>query len=753
VVLQDGTTQVNTDSIQFSFDGAVVTPMISKVGSATTITYDPPGLLSVLPPHTFRVIFSDNGVSVLTQTNEYSFSVLSYYNILLPSPIHLETFDTTAEGSLPAGWTSFGYNGQTSPNCDPGAPDVGGLQDLNSACYTNWVVVNSARFNSPMLTYPEHTPETDYQRVLLPNDANVVNGAILEDLAQGNIVFGNSGYQDSAASQIVYLFSPDLDLAGRSSVYLAFHSLWEQNQDSIGAVEYSIDEGATWLPVVYFLDGPDILRDSQGNIDAVATFGTARIGDFQGQATYVDPISMQTAGGYYGAFIAVDSNRWAELGPFISARVDDNPIESKRVEVYRLPAADNQSKVRLRFAHAGTDSWYFGLDNVGLYSITSVEPPLVTGSIPTNLTEYVGNTVGFSVTLKGIGPFTLQWQRNGVALANQTNSTITLNNVQLSDSGDYAIVVGYPGGSVTNGTARLTVVHAPAYVIGQWDFDNSDLTASCGHDLEFFDSAVEINTGFSSSEFFGLPPLNEMTVNVMQFSGQIPGSATGGYKMRHGLPGNGGGTNVNQYTLIMDIIYPATSDSQWRSLLQTDPNNSDDADFFVSNGNGLGINSVYHGTIQPDTWHRIALTVDLAGPGPNPIVAKYIDGVKVGQQQLPAGRDGRWSLLAVPSTPYALLFADNDVDVQVGYVSSIQLRGGRLSDAEIAALGSATAKKIPGCISARMESGELVVRWTGGVPLQSADNVTGPWSDVVGAESPHAMSGPLGERKFFRPRP
>ena len=62
------------------------------------------------------------------------------------------------------------------------------------------------------------------------------------------------------------------------------------------------------------------------------------------------------------------------LAGFLEGRIDDNSTESKRIEVRRLPAADGQSRVRLRFAHAGTDSWYFGLDNVGFYSINPATP-------------------------------------------------------------------------------------------------------------------------------------------------------------------------------------------------------------------------------------------------------------------------------------------------------------------------------------------------------------------------------------------
>jgi len=119
------------------------------------------------------------------------------------------------------------------------------------------------------------------------------------------------------------------------------------------------------------LDGPDVLTTTnevtgEVTVDAIATFTTER-GDI---ARYTDPDTGEEKGGSYGAFIAAPLSE--DLAPFIQRRVNDDPVESKRVELFRLPAADNQPKVRLRFAHAGTDSWYFGLDNVGLYSIPDV---------------------------------------------------------------------------------------------------------------------------------------------------------------------------------------------------------------------------------------------------------------------------------------------------------------------------------------------------------------------------------------------
>ena len=482
----------------------------------------------------------------------------------------------------------------------------------------------------------------------------------------------------------------------------------------------------------------------------MATFGTVRLDVDEGQATYVDPVDMQMKGGYYGAFIGVDSNRWAQLGPFISARVDDDPVESKRVEVFRLPAADNQPNVRLRFAHAGTDSWYFGIDNVGLYSLTTVTPPRLTGPTPVNLTEAVGNTAIFGVTVSGLGPFTYQWRHNGTNVPGRTNDTIGLTNLQLANAGNYNVVVSYLGGSVTSSPAALVVfTPEPARVIGQWDFENGNLAATCGQDLEYFDTYVDDNTHFGDSDFLGAGNIDGEAPNVMLFPGGTVTQPSGGYKMFHGLSGTGGGSNVNQYTLIMDVFYPQDSSDRRRTLLQTDPFNTNDGDFRIDEFNRLGVSGNYHGSILSNTWYRIALAVDLVGPGPNPIVAKFINGVKVGQHTLAEGRDGRWSLSANPDAPWALLFGDNDVDAYPGYVNSIQLRVGRLSDAAIAAMGGPKASKVPGAVCAVASGGNIVIRWSGSV-LQSANEVTGQWTPVAGAGKPYEVPAPLAGQKFYR---
>lgn len=362
------TTAIVTNTIQLKFNGSAVVPapQVTQDAGLTTVSYESPGLLLSGSTNKYTLTYNDDGVPAKSFTNEVQYTVAAYVNIQLPAPIVLENFDSTAEGSLPVGWTATRLDTQRATISEPGF----NFANLDSDAYTNWIAVDVSRFTGLFDTYSSGIQDNaDYQRVLSVNPSNVVNGVFLRSLATGRMAFGNSGYRNDALGQILYMFSPDFDTTGKSNVYLSFRSLWEQNQDSIAAVEYSIDMGTNWLPVVYLLNGPAVATNLDGSIDALTTFTNIP----GGLAQYIDPVSFETNGGFYGAYIGVASNQWSTLAPFISRRVDDNPVESKRIEIFRLPQADNQPKVRLRFAHAGTDSWYFGVDEVGLYSLPTLK--------------------------------------------------------------------------------------------------------------------------------------------------------------------------------------------------------------------------------------------------------------------------------------------------------------------------------------------------------------------------------------------
>ncbi len=87
----------------------------------------------------------------------------------------------------------------------------------------------------------------------------------------------------------------------------------------------------------------------------------------------------------------------------------------------------------------------------------STQPPVIL-SQPTNLTVFVGQTAQFSVTATGALPLQYQWYFNpNTVLIDETNSTLTLANVQLANAGRYSVTITNPYGTTNSAFATLTV--------------------------------------------------------------------------------------------------------------------------------------------------------------------------------------------------------------------------------------------------------------------------------------------------------
>jgi alpha-tubulin suppressor-like RCC1 family protein len=70
---------------------------------------------------------------------------------------------------------------------------------------------------------------------------------------------------------------------------------------------------------------------------------------------------------------------------------------------------------------------------------------------------FIGASVKFTVGVDGVPPLFYQWRKNGDTLANETNSTLTLQNVGTADAGVYSVIVSNQVGSVTSADATLTI--------------------------------------------------------------------------------------------------------------------------------------------------------------------------------------------------------------------------------------------------------------------------------------------------------
>lgn len=89
-------------------------------------------------------------------------------------------------------------------------------------------------------------------------------------------------------------------------------------------------------------------------------------------------------------------------------------------------------------------------------SLTVSSAPSI-ASQPQGASVVVGSAASFSVTATGSAPLTYQWQKGGAAISGATSATYSIASTQLTDAGNYTVVVTNGSGSVTSAAAALTV--------------------------------------------------------------------------------------------------------------------------------------------------------------------------------------------------------------------------------------------------------------------------------------------------------
>jgi hypothetical protein len=374
IKISDGTSaKVDATKVTLMVDGTTISnATVNAAGGITSVSYAPTGLQLPRMVHAAQLSYKDQGGA--SYSSSWNFHLLRNY--VLPAPLYFEDFESTAAGpnpTVPDGWVQENHTDSRTPGLDP--------TDLNSDFYLGWVVVDKSWGITKDTGVSAFAPQ-------------ILNGvAFSEDtnpLLVNHYVRAESDVR--GGSQIQYLTTKSYDLTGKTGVVVAFGSAYEQNQDSIVSLEYTVD-GTNWNPVLYWVQGDfdsggvsDVIRDGLGNVDVAATMLTA-YGDV---ARYTNTTTGQLVGGYYGAFIKAPIT--PALAPFIEGRYNDDSTESKRIEVYRVPLADNQKNVQFRFMQAGTGSWYWAIDNWGIYSVPSIMVTLTTPG-PLSVALQGGNVV------------------------------------------------------------------------------------------------------------------------------------------------------------------------------------------------------------------------------------------------------------------------------------------------------------------------------------------------------------------------
>ena len=95
-------------------------------------------------------------------------------------------------------------------------------------------------------------------------------------------------------------------------------------------------------------------------------------------------------------------------------------------------------------------------------AILTVNTPATITSQPASQTVTAGQTATFSVSASGAFSMTYQWRRNGVNISGATGSSYTTPVTTTADNGaQFSVVITSLAGSVTSGSATLTVTAVP----------------------------------------------------------------------------------------------------------------------------------------------------------------------------------------------------------------------------------------------------------------------------------------------------
>ena len=98
-------------------------------------------------------------------------------------------------------------------------------------------------------------------------------------------------------------------------------------------------------------------------------------------------------------------------------------------------------------------------------------PPAITTQ-PQSQSVLAGQTATFSVAATGTPPLNYQWFFSGTNIAGATTNPFTLANVQLTNAGNYSVVITNIAGSVTSSAPSLTVLFTNPMVFAQWNFNS-----------------------------------------------------------------------------------------------------------------------------------------------------------------------------------------------------------------------------------------------------------------------------------------
>jgi len=352
-------------------------------------------------------------------------------------------------------------------------------------------------------------------------------------------------------------------------------------------------------------------------------------------------------------------------------------------------------------AAAGASGLRVEFTQVSARTLPGVVPAIVVH--PQGSTVAEGDTVVMGVSATGTLPLTYQWKKNDLDLGGKTGATLTLTGVTTNDSGLYCVAVSNAWGGVVSSNAALVVAYRPIPGIFGTGLDASGALLP--------DGAVDPHYILASSADTNYPGPEALVI-----------------------------TNV--WPIQAGVWLPNGPYSRWIG-----PSSAQRQDLDPTQGNAAGAYT-YQTTFNLTGYDlsRIHLTGGAAAD--NSITDVLINGVSTGFAV--AG----FSALTPFTIPGTMLLAGvNTVDVIVtndptaGDPTAPNPAGLRVD-----LKGYLNILPAPPTLTIARDGNNVTISWSPtatGQVLQWAEDLTGPWTDIVNPPNPYTTTASE-TRRFYR---
>jgi hypothetical protein len=485
-------------------------------------------------------------------------------------------------------------------------------------------------------------------------------------------------------------------------------------------------------------------------------------------------------------------------------------------------AGQTSISLAVNTSHTGTNTYTLKVSNA-YGSVTNAgtvvqvpagfgPPQLLADLSPLSTTRYANRPLTFSVTAFGSAPLAYTWWLNGTIIPGATNSTYSLANLQLTNSGSYYCLVSNSISTVTSSTSTLTVIAPPTGVypgivlqdhpVAYYRLDEA-VGSPTGHDYVGGNDGQYTTKNANQLPLLGVPGYNTnldsdtacqfgiggtgsvdnyLGVTITNVSFAKPNGQSGGFSLEAWVNGNAGVSQINGGCIV------AKGQGSGGEQFGMDVNNG--FRFYVRNAAAVTLvnaqaSPAFCGTPNLNNWQMDGKWHHLVGvcDQVNSNLLLYVDGQLLGPDVITNG--------VVPKLVYAydLGVASNgtngviaagagilETTITTNNENSVVIGNRNKNSGHLEPTGAyrlpflgkvdevalydypltpaqVNAHYLVGKgtvpLNSQRVGGQLVLTWIGGGVLQSASTVNGTYTTLVGATSPYTVTNPA-TQQFFR---